>query len=147
MVNEEKVNRTIHGSQTSKGELKGGVGEGEGEEWENKVLAEYDRLGGLIRLNGDRVKTGSFYDFKGRKPLEESNVMLQFNVNGKVMEVSADEPLPPLVRAAKAAEQGEEADPKIVDEESDEPESKSTSLIGAGKRAPKRAPKTDEGAE
>jgi len=34
---------------------------------ENAILVEYDRLGGLIMLNGEKVKNGSFWDYKAGK--------------------------------------------------------------------------------
>lgn len=38
---------------------------------ESEILAEYDRLGGLITYEGAKVKMGSFYDFKAKKPVEK----------------------------------------------------------------------------
>lgn len=140
LVNEEKVNRAIEGTQTSKGETKGGVGESKNEDGElvngPAILAEYDRLGGLIRLNGDRVKMGCFYDFKNKKPVENPEPLLEFiDVHGNKVVIPASEPLPPAVRAAKAAERGEVE----VDEET---EKTTSSLIGAGKKS--KTKKTDE---
>lgn len=105
LVNEDKVTRAIFGTVNSRGTATGGVGEDAPEE---AKLAEYDRLGGLIRYKGDNVKMGSFYDFPGKKPFADPIVMLQFNINGHVVDVPATEQLPPMVRAAKLAEQGVE---------------------------------------
>lgn len=129
LVNTQKLDRALNGEQQGSSERVGGVGNGvywekgawmkEGEiisdkevaALETALLAEYDRLGGLIRLDGDKVKTGCFYNFKGRKPFETPDVKLEFMINGKKVEVDADKPLPPLVEAAR----------KLRDEEEDEP--------------------------
>jgi hypothetical protein len=122
LVNEEKFNRALNGSTTSKGGIKGGIGNGayqeegvwkrsgveltekETEVLEHALLAEYDKLGGFIKLNGDKVKTGSFWDIKARKPKDTPEVMLSFRINGKVIDVSAEKELPPLVKAAQIME-------------------------------------------
>lgn len=116
LVNEEKVTRAIQGTVNSRGLATGGVGEDASDE---AKLAEYDRLGGLIRYKGDRVKMGSFYNFKDKKPFEEPVIMLQFSINGKNVEIAADKPLPNEVRAAKALEQGE-AEERAAEEEDEE---------------------------
>ena len=36
-----------------------------------KVIAEYDKRGGLIKFEGKEVKTGCFYDFIKKAPKEE----------------------------------------------------------------------------
>lgn len=136
LVNEEKVNRAILGMAKSNGVLAGGVGEDATDE---AKIAEYDRLGGLIKLNGDKVKMGSFFDFKNKKPREEPEVILEFNINGKVVEIAASEPLPPVVRAAKEAEQGEIA---AAQEESEKPKGAKGNFLGRG-----RKPKADESEE
>lgn len=121
LINGEKVERALNGTNTGT-RMIGGVGNGayydEGtEEWmregkkltevevaalENAVLAEYDRLGGAIRKgNGDLVKMGCFYDFKGRKPIEKPKVITVHKVNGAVVEVGEDEEEPGDVKAAR----------------------------------------------
>lgn len=107
LVNEEKFTRAVEGTLSREAKHVGGVGEDAEPE---KKIAEYDRLGGLIRLDGSIVKKGSFWDFKKKAAVKDPVVTLQFSINGKQVEVPADEPLPAEVRAAKAAEQGEEAD-------------------------------------
>lgn len=104
LINEDKAYRAVSGTVNSRGLEQGGVGEAASDE---AKLAEYDRLGGAVFLDGSKVKMGSFYDFKAKKPRETPEVLLQFNINGKVVEVPTDEPLPPLVQAAKLVEQGE----------------------------------------
>lgn len=99
MVNEEKVNRAIHGMIGREGRLQGGVGENAEPE---AVLAEYDRLGGLIRKGGAKVKTGSFYDFDKRTPRKTPDVKLLFrDLEGNEVELSEDEEVPVEVQAAE----------------------------------------------
>lgn len=118
LINEEKVERALNGTQAGT-RLVGGIGGGaykedgvwknNGEELSDKqvevlessLLAEYDKLGGLITKDGDVVKMGCFYDFKAKKAIAQPTVVLVFNINGKKREVLADEPLPAIVRAAK----------------------------------------------
>lgn len=101
LANPEKVERAIFGMVADQGRLVGGVGEDASDE---AKIAEYDRLGGLI-TQGDKkykVKTGSFYDFKERKPRETPQVVLLFkDLNGEEVEVGADEEIPMEVRAAE----------------------------------------------
>lgn len=40
---------------------------------EDQLLAEYDRLGGLITYEGMKVKTGSFWDKNTKAPVENPN--------------------------------------------------------------------------
>lgn len=143
LVNEDKAERTINGTIGRNASMVGGVGQDASPE---AKIAEYDRLGGLIKYSGDTVKKGSFYDFKAKKPIAEPVIKLQFNINGKVVEVDASEPLPPLVRAAKEAEQGVVAETEGDDEK---PQGKKGNLIGGGKKAakPKKAEESDEEAE
>lgn len=100
-ANEEKLNRAIHGTVMSGGTAQGGVGE---DAKPADLLAEYDRLGGLILFEGKyRVKTGSFYDFKAKKAVAKPKPILLFNVNGETVEVPAGKELPIEVQAAEAA--------------------------------------------
>jgi len=60
--NKEKLDRVINGSTGSDGRLVGGLGK---DASKDEILAEYDKLGGLIKTkDGQKVETGSFYDFK-----------------------------------------------------------------------------------
>lgn len=102
MVNDEKVQRAMHGSVASKGLMVGGVGE---DADDDAILAEYDRLGGLVKKGRHNVKTGSFYDFKNKRPHKTPKPMLVFSVNGEIVEVEADKPLPIEVQAAEIANQ------------------------------------------
>lgn len=104
-LNEDKVERAINGTLGKLGQNQGGVGaEATGEE----KVTEYDRLGGGMRINGDRVKPGCLYDFKNKKAFKDPVLQLEFLINGKRVVVNADEPLPAIVRASKDAEQGVE---------------------------------------
>ena len=100
-VNEEKWNRAVYGTVTSRGSLQGGVGENASYE---EKLVEYDRLGGLILLGKNKVKTGSFYDFEKRKPREKPEVLLVFrDLNGVVVEIPEGKEVPLEVKAAELA--------------------------------------------
>jgi len=102
LYNEQKVDRVINGAPNDKGEVVGGIGEDAPEEL---ILAEYDKLGGYIRgKDGAKVKTGSFYDFKAKKPKEKPEVIYQFRVNGHNIEIAEGEELPMDVQAAQVAE-------------------------------------------
>lgn len=125
LVTAEKFERALNGLERSDGTKFGGVGGGayvqdeklfiDGEEvtgaelskLELAILAEYDRIGGLIRKGTDKVKTGSFYDFKGKKPRTEPKIIYIFNINGKFVEVPDGVELPGIVKAANImAEEG-----------------------------------------
>lgn len=119
LVTSEKVERALNGTQTGNGTILGGIGGGaylEGDEWkkngtvlseekrdelETALLAEYDKLGGLITKNGDKVKTGSFYDVSAKRPRDTPAVVLTYTINGEVVEVPEEEETPGIVKAAK----------------------------------------------
>lgn len=94
LANPDKVERALHGSPNDKGEFVGGVLKSD-DSYENEaLLAEYDRIGGLILLNGDKVRTGSFYDFSARRPRAEAAIELEFRINGELTFVKADDKSP-----------------------------------------------------
>lgn len=103
LVNDEKVNRAMYGSMSRGGVLAGGVGE---DATEAQLLAEYDRLGGLVRKDGNKVKMGAFYDFENKQVRKSPQIVLLFRVNGKEIEVPEGEALPLEVRAQQIAEAG-----------------------------------------
>lgn len=114
LVNEEKVQRAIYGSVGKGGAMTGGVGENAGDA---VVIAEYDRLGGLVLKEGEKVKTGSFYDFQAKVPRETPDVVLLYTVNGRIVEVPDGAPLPVSVRAAQmVAAESEQGDTEYVDD-------------------------------
>jgi 5-deoxy-D-glucuronate isomerase len=141
LVNAEKLDRAINGTVMSLGALKGGAGQDAEPE---EVLAEYDRLGGLILKDGKyKVKTGSFYDFKHKEMFEDPEPVLVFTVNGETVEVSADEPLPMEVRAAQQADEKKQAKRKKAAAASDAKKEKN-----AAKKKKKNAKEdTEEEAE
>lgn len=65
LPNLEKLDRAINGSVGRGGSMAGGVGK---EATPEAIIAEYDKLGGLILTKeGEKVANGSFYDFKEKK--------------------------------------------------------------------------------
>ena len=92
--NEDKVKRAIYGVVTKAGQLSGGVGEDATDELK---LAAYDRLGGLITKDGNKIKTGSFCDVveskkQGRAvPLKEPNVVYLDSIDGVQVELDEEE--------------------------------------------------------
>lgn len=125
LVNEEKLGRALNGPGLPNNPAARGVGDGayikdekffkdgaelEGAELkklESAILAEYDRLGGLIVRGKDKVKSGSFYDQKGRCPRAKPMVVFIYNVNGKFVEVADGVELPGEVKAAKVLAEAE----------------------------------------
>jgi 2-keto-4-pentenoate hydratase len=87
-VNEEKLERAIHGLKNGDKEVFRGVGD---EATPDAVLANYDKLGGLILKDGQIVKMGSFYDFIKKKPREEAEIAFLIDIDGQRVEVSEDE--------------------------------------------------------
>lgn len=105
--NIDKLDRVLNGTVGRAGAAVGGLGESALEETPEQVLAQYDKLGGLITRNGDKVKTGCFWDFKNNKAIAKPKVVLVYRVNGAEVEVADGEEAPLSVRAAK--QQAEEA--------------------------------------
>ena len=117
IANEEKWNRAIYGMVTRLGALDGGVGE---DATDAQKLAAYDKLGGLVQKAAQRkskktglmedvaytIKIGSFYDFKKKAMKEKPQVVLVFrDIDGDVVEIAEDEPIPMEVEAALVAEE------------------------------------------
>ena len=88
LVNDEKVDRALHGSMGSQGKLVGGVGD---EAKDEAILAEYDKLGGLILQDGIKVKSGAFWDFAKKVARKEPLVSYEIAVDGEVIEVNKEE--------------------------------------------------------
>lgn len=101
LMNMDKVGRALDGTPNDKGMPVGGIRKEDGSYENSELLAEYDRMGGLIRKGEDKVKTGSFYDFQNRRPREKAVVEFVYNVNGKFVTVSADKEMPGEVKAVK----------------------------------------------
>lgn len=68
LPNDEKYDRAVYGSMGQGGKLIGGVGDDASDEL---ILAAYDRLGGLILKDGDKVQMGCFCDFEESKKLDK----------------------------------------------------------------------------
>ena len=97
--------------------MSGGVGENASDEVK---LAEYDKLAGYITKDGNKVKTGSFWDFDKRKMREVSKVIIVFkDLNGEKVEVGENEVVPITVKAARIQAEKKKAKKvkKVNDEE------------------------------
>lgn len=99
--NADKWERALHGTIGAEGRLQGGVGDGASPE---AKLAEYDRLGGLIRFEGRKVKTGAFWDFEAGKAVAEPKPVWVVTVEGEQVEVPVGEELPVEAKAAEIAQ-------------------------------------------
>jgi len=74
---------------------------------ENELIAQYDKYGGLIRKATDKVKMGSFYDFKNKKAKAKPEVVFTYRVNGKIVDVPEGVELPGIVKAVKVLEEAQ----------------------------------------
>lgn len=120
LVNAAKFERAINGTVHRAGTPEGGVGD---DASDDEILAEYDRLGGLIQKGKNNVKTGCFYDFKNKKPRDNPKVILVFrNLEGQSVEISDTEEIPADVRAAEAIREKNRKAPKKLADGSDEEE-------------------------
>jgi hypothetical protein len=143
LVNAEKIERALHGTMGKGGELNGGVGDKAKPE---DLLAEYDRLGGLILKDGRKVKTGSFYDFDKKEARETPQVILILkDLEGETVELDGDAELTPELKAAEVIAERKRAKQAKQVEEADEKQAK----VAAGKKAKakKKAAVADEDEE
>jgi len=89
LVNEDKVERVVVGTTNSEGAFVNGLGE---DADPLDILTEYDRQGGLIRgREGQKVKTGSFFDFKRKAARKAPEIVYVFRVNGQSVELPEDQ--------------------------------------------------------
>ena len=102
IVNTDKWERALHGSLGRVGRLEGGVGD---DASDMAKLAAYDRLGGLVRKNGRKIKTGAFYDFREKKDRVIPEIEYVFIIDGEEVLIAEDEELPLEVRAAEKKDQ------------------------------------------
>jgi hypothetical protein len=102
LENPDKINRALNGSPNAQGVFVGGVLKGDGTYDDAALLAEYDRIGGYMTKGGDKVRTGSFFDFQNKKARVDAKVELEFRVNGEVVYVPAEKEKPAVVKAAAA---------------------------------------------
>jgi len=131
IINIEKLDRVVNGVLKGDGTMTGGVGEDASTE---EILAAYDKAGGLIKRNGDTVRTGSFYNFRKKEAHKEPKIEFVFRVNGKEVFVPEGQELPGEVRAARileaAAKKGsdeestEDSEEVVAGEEEEKPKSR-----------------------
>jgi hypothetical protein len=99
LVNEDKIERALHGNIGAEGKLVGGVGDNASD---MEKLAEYDKLGGLVRKGKYNLKIGCFFDFTTQKAKESPEVVFTLkDLNGNTVEVPEGEDIPLEVRAAE----------------------------------------------
>lgn len=144
LINLQKLERALNGTPRGDSTTIGGVANGayfEDNVWkregielseedvdklENAILAEYDKLGGAIKKGDDNVNTGSFYDFKARKPLATPRVVFTYRINGKVVNVPEGQPEPGEVKALKILQESEEAS---LEDDADEKKEKKSKKV------------------
>ena len=88
LVSEAKLDRALNGTIVDQGRVLGGVGKDATPE---AILAEYDKLGGLVLKDGLKVKLGSFYDFKKKQARKEPEVSFEVSLDGDILDVSEEE--------------------------------------------------------
>ncbi len=119
LVNHEKLDRVINGAMASQGRLSGGLGKDASAE---EIIAEYDRLGGLILTNGgQKVETGTFYDFVNRKAKDKITLNLAKKKNERGMKIKTenigDDENKRKSRKAKELDEDEDLDDEDLDED------------------------------
>ncbi len=75
-----------------------------GDKDEKALLAEYDRLGGYITLDGEKVKNGSFWDYKEGKARSKPEVVVIKKARAateKKVEVDLEEEAPKKKKSSK----------------------------------------------
>ncbi len=117
LINPEKVDRAINGSITREGKATGGVGDDATDEL---ILAAYDRLGGLILKDGDKVQTGCFCDLEESKKIgsavviEEPFLIFEHrDSQGNLHLVDEDEDEPEAIKMAKLEKKNKSKDHRI----------------------------------
>ncbi len=97
-----KLERVLFGTVGRHGYPEGGLGIGVDPEI---VLANYDRLGGLIKKDGVKVKTGSFWNFDRRvkAPHQKPQVMFLFSIGGETVEVDDPKNLANAIQTVETA--------------------------------------------
>lgn len=85
----EKLDRVINGYFGPQGQLINGLGK---EASAEAIIAEYDRIGGLIKTKDDRkIETGTFYDFENRKPKKDISLTIAKEPNKKGIQIKTEE--------------------------------------------------------
>jgi hypothetical protein len=102
LENADKVRRVLQGEKHGSRVISRGLG--------NKadpkdIIAEYDKRGGLITgKEGQKVKTGCFWDFEERKAFASPKVVYTFRVNGEIVEIEEGQDVPMNIQAAVTVE-------------------------------------------
>lgn len=122
LVNEDKVERAKNGFLNGENARVGGVAEADGSYVPEELVAEYDKLGGKIMVGSDVVKTGSFHDFKTKKPHAKPKIVYTYNINGQVVDVPEGAEVPGIVNAARimAANKAKPSAKKVAETEETE---------------------------
>lgn len=101
LANPAKVERALNGDMMNDGSYRGGVIK-DGKYDSMELLVEYDRIGGYIKdEEGNKVKTGSFYDFKAKQAHKTPQIVRIFTINGEFIEVAEGNQTPRIVEAQK----------------------------------------------
>lgn len=95
LENADKLERVIYGDVKRAGVPEGGLieqYEEVGKIPKELVLAHYDKLAGFITKTAGgaervKIKTGSFWDFRNKRPHKEPKIMYIFRVGGENVEV------------------------------------------------------------
>lgn len=106
LENGDKLERVVAGDMGRGGVLEGGLGE---EAAPELVLAHYDKIGGLITKDGIKIKNGSFWDIKAKKPRVEPDVKYLFNIGGDIVETDAPSNLATAIAEVEVARSKKEA--------------------------------------
>jgi hypothetical protein len=130
LANLDKLERALNGHLGNDGHMTGGVAnlayqedgvwKREGAELSEKevatleaaILVEYDRIGGLIKRDGEKVATGGFYDFKAKTAHKTPQVKVEYRIGERVMLVPDGEAVPNIVKAQKLMKE-EDAEVKV----------------------------------
>lgn len=111
----DKLARVVHGKMGRMGDLVGGLGL---EAKPKDVLAAYDRIAGLIKKDGYKIKTGSFWNFtRGVNAAhKEPKVKYLFQIEGETIEVDDPTELAAAITKTReiVAEKKEEVQKKMA---------------------------------
>lgn len=136
LINLEKIDRALNGIQKADSTRMGGVGNGayfdeDDKSWKREgailseeevsalefaLLAEYDKFAGAIKRGDDKVKLGSFYNFKARKPYAEPKVVFEYRFGSKIVDVPDGIELPGEVKAKKILKEAQDEEREEVEE-------------------------------
>lgn len=109
MRNPDKLERVVMGNMGRAGVLEGGLTEEVAIKNPELVLAHYDKLAGYITKDGIKIKTGSFWDFKGKAPRKVPEVMYIFSIGADKVEVADPKDLAKAISTLETATAQKEA--------------------------------------